>query len=100
MDRLKSKLNLSKSPDSDVLKKNIIKLQKRVPVGTSTLIIKVKTHRGDLLNEEADIRADMGHHKEQKEVGWKSNQQDKLQMEGRITHKINYMDQHSQESIP
>ncbi len=27
------------------------------------------------------------------------NQQDNLQMEGRTTHKINQMDEHSQESI-
>jgi hypothetical protein len=54
----------------DVLKKIIIKLQKKVQVGTVTLLIKVKDHRGDPLNEEADIRTEMGHHKEQKEVGW------------------------------
>jgi hypothetical protein len=51
------KLNLSKSPDADVLKKIIIKLQKRVLAGTVTLVVKVKDHRGDPLNEEADIRA-------------------------------------------
>jgi ribonuclease HI len=60
-----SKLNLSKSP-VHVLKKIIIKLQKRVQAGAATLLVKVKTHRGDPLNEEADIRAEMGHRKEQK----------------------------------
>jgi len=35
------KLNLSKSPDPDVLKKIIIKLQKRVLVGAVTLLVKV-----------------------------------------------------------
>ena len=35
------KLNLSKSPDPDVLKKIIIKLQKRVLVGAATLLVKV-----------------------------------------------------------
>ncbi len=34
------------------------------------MLVKVKGQRGDPLNEEADIRAEMGHHKEQKEVGW------------------------------
>jgi hypothetical protein len=63
-----AKLNLSKSPDVDVLKKIIIKLQKRVQTGSATLL--VKHHRGDPLNEETDIRAGMGHRKEQKEVGW------------------------------
>jgi hypothetical protein len=39
-----SKLNLSKSPDVDVLKKIIIKLQKRVLTGAATLLVKVKAH--------------------------------------------------------
>jgi len=65
-----AKLNLSKSPDADVLKKIIIKLQKRVLAGAATLLVKVKAHRGDPLNEEADIRAEMGRRKEIKEVGW------------------------------
>ncbi len=64
------KLNLSKSPDADVLKKIVIKLQKRVLTGAETLLIKVKAHRGDPLNEEADIRTEMELPKEQKEVGW------------------------------
>jgi hypothetical protein len=45
-------------------------LQKRVQEGVATLLVKVKTHRGDPLNEEADIRTEMGLPKEQKEVGW------------------------------
>jgi hypothetical protein len=65
-----AKLNLSKSPDADVLKKIIIKLQKRVLAGAATLLVKVKAHRGNPLNEEVDIRAEMGRHKEPKEVGW------------------------------
>ncbi len=65
-----AKLNLSKSPDADVLKRIIIKLQKRVLAGAITLLVKVKPHRGDPLIEEADIRAEMGHRKAIKEVGW------------------------------
>ena len=65
-----AKLNLSKSPDVDVLKKIVIKLQKRVLSGSATLLVKVKSHRGGHLNEEGDIRTEMGLHKEQKEVGW------------------------------
>ena len=49
-------MNLSKSPDVDVLKVIILKLQKRVEVGAMTLLIKVKTHWGDPLNEETDLR--------------------------------------------
>lgn len=54
--------------DADVLKKIIIKLQKRVQAGAATLLVQVKAHRGDPLNEEADIRAEIGCLKEQKEV--------------------------------
>ena len=44
-----AKLNLSRSPDADVLKVIVLKLQKRVEAGTTTLLIKVKDHRGDPL---------------------------------------------------
>jgi len=54
----------------DVLKKIIIKLQKRVQAGAATLLVKVKTHRGDPLNEEADIRSELGLRKEQEKVRW------------------------------
>ena len=64
------KINLSQSPDVDVLKKIIIKLEKRVQTGAVTLLVKVKVHRGDQLNEETDIRVEMGHRKQQKEVIW------------------------------
>jgi hypothetical protein len=40
-----AKLNLSKSPDADVLKRIITKLQKRVLAGAATLLVKVKAHR-------------------------------------------------------
>ncbi len=65
-----SKLNLSRSSDADVLKVIILKLQKRVEAGAITLLIKVKDHRGDPLNEEADIRAELGRLKEYKEMIW------------------------------
>ena len=47
-----SKLNLSESPDADVLKVIILKLHKRVEAGATTLLIKVKAHRGDPLKEQ------------------------------------------------
>ena len=71
-----AKFSLSRSPDGDVLKAIIIKLQRRVKEGTVTLLIKVKTHRGDSLNEEADIRSEMGRLKEDDEKTW-STQMDR-----------------------
>ena len=64
------KLNLVRSPDGDVLKAIIIKLERRVKEGTATLLIKVKTHRGDPLNEETDIRAEIDRLKEESEKVW------------------------------
>ena len=64
------KLSLVRSPDGDVLKTIIVKLQKRVKGGTGTLLIKVKVHRGDPLNEETDIRSEMGRLKEENEKTW------------------------------
>ena len=64
------KLSLVRSPDGDVLKAIIVKLQKRVKTGAATLLIKVQVHRGDPLNEEADIRAEMGRLKEENGKTW------------------------------
>ena len=65
-----SKLNLSKSSDTVILKVIVLKLQKRVEAGVVTLLIKVKTHWGDPLNEEEDIRSELGRLKEHKETIW------------------------------
>ena len=46
-----------------------MKLQKRDEVGAVTLLIKVKDHRGDPMNEETDIRAGLDRLKEHKETG-------------------------------
>ena len=63
-------MSLSRSPDADVLMDIILKLEQRVQVGATTLLIKVKDHRGDPLNEEAEIRTEMGRLKEYKETIW------------------------------
>ena len=63
-------MNLSKSPDTGVLKTIVLKLQNRVETGATTLMIKVKTHRGDPLNEEEEIRAELVRLKEYKETIW------------------------------
>ena len=65
-----SKLSLAKTTDADVLRTIIVKLQQRVKAKASTLLIKVKTHRGYPLNEEADIRAEMGRMKREQEKTW------------------------------
>jgi hypothetical protein len=49
-----------KTTDTNILKVIVIKLQKRVEEKESTLLIKVTTHHGCPLNEEVDIRTEMG----------------------------------------
>ena len=70
MDRRGAKLNLSKSSDTDILKVIVLKLQRRVEAGATTLLIKVKDHRGGPLNEEVDIRSEPVRLKECKETIW------------------------------
>jgi ribonuclease HI len=67
-----AKLSLAKTADADVLKVIIVKLQQRVKAKAATLLIKVKVHRGCPLNEETDIRAEMGRMKQEKEKTWSS----------------------------
>jgi len=45
-------------PDADILLETIKKLQKRTTAGAATLLVKVKVHRVEPANEEADIQAD------------------------------------------
>ena len=70
MDRGRGETQSSQITGWHVLKSIIIKLQKRVKAGAATLLIKVKTHRGDPINEEADIRAEIDRLKEESEKVW------------------------------
>ena len=46
------------APDADILATAIEILRKRIAAGTATVLVKVKTHRGEPANEGADILAD------------------------------------------
>ena len=48
----------------------VLILQRRVEAGAAALLIKVKAHRGDPMNEDTDIREDLGRLKEHKETIW------------------------------
>jgi ribonuclease HI len=64
------KLSLAKTADTDILRVIVIKIQQRVQAQAATLLIKVKDHRGHPLNEEADIRSEMGRRKEEQQKTW------------------------------
>jgi len=46
------------APDTDILWEAIEELRKRSTAGGATFLAKVKAHREELVNEEADIQAD------------------------------------------
>jgi len=81
---------LARTPDADVLKEIVIKLQKRVTVRAATLLVKVKP-REDPPNEEADIRAEMGRLKElyrgprRNHMG-RSHRKNRLQLNRNVQH--------------
>jgi hypothetical protein len=62
-----TKLSLVKTADTDILTAIVIKLQQRVQAKAATVLIKVKAHRGCPLNEETDIRTEMGRMKKEQE---------------------------------
>jgi len=52
------KATLVGAPDADILLEAIEELRKRTTKGAATFLVKVKAHRGEPANEEADIQAD------------------------------------------
>ena len=52
------KVMLVGAPDADILLEAIEELRKRTTAGAATLLVKVKAHRGEPANEEAEIQAD------------------------------------------
>ena len=48
------------APDADILQKIVCLLTQRVRAGRATFLIKVKTHRGEPINERADTLAEEG----------------------------------------
>jgi len=52
------KVTLVGVPDADILLEAIEELRKRTTTGAATFLFKVKAHRGEPANEEADIQAD------------------------------------------
>jgi len=52
------KATLLGAPDADILLEAIRELRKRITAGAATFLVKVKAHRGEPANEEADIQAD------------------------------------------
>ena len=54
------KATLSTVPDADILREIVCLLTQRVRTGRTTFLIKVKSHRGEPINERADTLAEEG----------------------------------------
>ena len=52
------KVTSVKAPNADILLETTEELQNRITAGAATFLVKVKAHRGEPANEEADIQAD------------------------------------------
>jgi ribonuclease HI len=54
------KATLATAPDADILQEIVCLLTQRVRAGRATFLIKVKSHRGEPINERADTLAEEG----------------------------------------
>jgi ribonuclease HI len=54
------KATLATAPDADILQEVVCLLTQRVRAGRATFLIKVKSHRGEPINERADTLAEEG----------------------------------------
>ena len=52
--------SLATAPDADILQKIMLLLTQRVRAGRTTFLVKVKSHRGEPINERADTLAEEG----------------------------------------
>ena len=53
-----SKVYMAMVKDADILRAVIERLRSRIEAGASTFLVKIKAHRGELLNEGADDESD------------------------------------------
>ena len=58
------------APDADILKEILELLRARINAGRATFFFKVKSHRGEALNERADTLAERGREKPDEEKEW------------------------------
>jgi len=56
--------SIKASPDGDILREILELLRARIDLGLSTLLVIIKSHRGEFFNEMADRWADKGRHTE------------------------------------
>ena len=61
---------LANAPDADILREIVELLRTRIEVGRAMFFVKVKSRRGEPLNERADTLAERGRAKPEEEKQW------------------------------
>jgi ribonuclease HI len=64
------KATLATAPDADILREIVCLLTQRVRAGRATFLVKVKSHRGEPINERADTLAEEGRALSDEEKRW------------------------------
>ena len=61
---------LATAPNADIMREVLCSLQMRITAGSATFLVKVKSHRGEPINEQADDIADEGRPEEDDTSTW------------------------------
>lgn len=61
---------LANAPDADILREILELIRARIEAGRATFLVKVKSHRGEPLNEQADTLAEKGRARPEEEKRW------------------------------
>ena len=64
------KATLATAPNADIMREVLCSLRMRITAGSATFLIKVKSHRGEPINEQADDLADEGRQEEDNASTW------------------------------
>ena len=64
------KAMLATAPNADIMREVLCTLRMRIAAGSATFLIKVKSHRGEPINEQADHMADEGRQEEDDVSTW------------------------------
>ena len=64
------KATLATAPDADILRDVLELLHNRIQAGAATFLVKVKSHRGEPINERADTLAEWGRNMQDKDKRW------------------------------
>ena len=65
-----AKATLATAPNADIMREVLCSLRMRITAGSATFLVKVKSHRGEPVNEQADDLAEEGRQEEDDASTW------------------------------